>query len=306
MILSIVICTYNRAELLRFCLQSLCEQNSNMQDVEILVINNNSSDNTLEVTDEFKNKLEDFRVVTETNQGLSHARNRGYLEAKGDWVCYLDDDAKAHVDMVTESLNVIKLNAYSCFGGVYLPWYKYGQPKWFKDKYGSNKKPYDKPTVLLGDSHLSGGIFFVKRNLLNELNGFLTSLGMTGKKVAYGEETELQLRIREKGLETVYIPAIKIDHLVPEYKLHVDWFLRGAEALGRDQVKMGMVKASSWSYFKQACIMMGLTAIDAIRHGFKLFKSDYYIENWKIDALRKYHKRKGVLGEIIKQTFKSK
>ena len=296
--LSIAICTYNRSELLRYCLQSLCEQDTDMSEVEVLVINNNSSDDTIEVASEFKDKLNNLKIVTETKQGLSHARNRGYVESSAEWVCYLDDDGKAHTNMVTESFKAIDHSNYSCFGGVYLPWYKYGQPKWFKDKYGSNKKPFDKDTVLTGDSHLSGGIFFVKRELLEELGGFSTDLGMTGNKVAYGEETELQLRIRNKGLDTVYVPSIKIDHLVPKYKLNVEWFLNGAEALGRDQVKMGMINKNFLSYFGQAIIMVGLTTVDAFRHSFKLLSPNYYLENWKIDVMRKAYKRKGVLKEI--------
>lgn len=269
-----------------------------MEDVEILVINNNSSDNTIEVAAEFIDKLERLKIITETKQGLSHARNRGYIESEADWICYLDDDGKAHSNMISESLKAIGKGIYNCFGGVYLPWYKFGQPNWFKDKYGSNKKPFEVATVLKGDSHLSGGIFFVKRKLLIELGGFSTNLGMTGNKVAYGEETELQLRIREKDMETVYIPQIKIDHLVPEYKLNVEWFLNGAEALGRDQVKMGMIKKNFWSFITQFIIMIGLTTVDAMRYSWKLLSPTYYKENWKIDVLRKAYKRKGVLKEI--------
>jgi len=269
-----------------------------MNQVEVLVINNNSTDNTNEVAAEFSSKIERLRIVTEINQGLSHARNRGYLEAKAEWVCYLDDDAKAHADLVRESLKAIDENSYSCFGGVYLPWYKFGQPKWFKDIYGSNKKPFTSATVLKGDSHLSGGVFYAKRELLKEINGFSTELGMSGNKVAYGEETDVQLRIRAKGFKTVYIPQIKIDHLVPEYKLNVDWFLKSAEALGRDQVKMGMIKSNPFSYLTQALIMVCLTAVDVIRHTWKLLTPNYYLENWKIDVLRKAYKRKGVLKEI--------
>jgi len=297
--LSIAICTFNRADLLRHCLQSLVDQEDAGEEFEVLVIDNNSRDNTLDVTNEFLKKLKNLRIVHERNQGLSHARNRAIEEAAGEWVCYLDDDAKAHPTLLVESMKVINGKSYSCFGGVYLPWYKYGQPKWFKDAYASNKKPYNQPTALKGEQHLSGGIFYVKRELLIQLNGFSTDLGMSGKKVAYGEETELQLRIRNMGLDTVYIPDIKIDHLVPQYKLDVSWFLNGAKALGRDQVKMGMIKKNPISFIYELIIMVGLTTKDALWHSLKLLKPDYYLENWKIDVLRKGYKRLGMLKEII-------
>lgn len=93
--ISVVVCTFNRADILPLALQSLCEQTPHHDQTEIIVVDNNSPDNTRQVVDEFIEKYPNIRYCFEPIQGLSHARNRGWREARGEYVGYLDDDAKA-------------------------------------------------------------------------------------------------------------------------------------------------------------------------------------------------------------------
>jgi glycosyltransferase involved in cell wall biosynthesis len=89
MILSVVICTYNRAELLERALNSLLNSPREASESwELLVIDNNSTDMTKEVVSSYE-----ARYILEPNQGIAYARNRGYMEAKGTYVAYIDDDA---------------------------------------------------------------------------------------------------------------------------------------------------------------------------------------------------------------------
>ncbi|HCY45603.1 MAG TPA: capsular biosynthesis protein CpsI, partial [Flavobacteriales bacterium] len=75
------------------CLDSILKRKEQYADVEVLVVNNNSSDATLQVCEKYKDHIHNFHSVTETTQGLSFARNRAFKEAKSEWVYYLDDDA---------------------------------------------------------------------------------------------------------------------------------------------------------------------------------------------------------------------
>jgi len=137
--LTILICTYNRVAILEECLASFVNQTINNQQFEVIVINNNSTDTTQIVAEKYANNYTNFSVVKELNQGLSHARNRGYQEAASDWVAYVDDDAKAHPNFVEQALWTINNHEFDAFGGIYLPWYKYGKPKWLPKNFGSNK-----------------------------------------------------------------------------------------------------------------------------------------------------------------------
>ncbi len=106
--ISIVICTYNRADLLKDCLASLTEQNASTDQFEVLTINNNSTDHTVRVGTEFSASYAHYRLITEEEQGLSRARNRGYKEAEADWLLYLDDDAIFPENLVERALWLIE------------------------------------------------------------------------------------------------------------------------------------------------------------------------------------------------------
>ena len=98
--ISVIVCTYNRAYLLKNCLRSLVDQLVETSTFEVIIVNNNATDDTEEVAKSFTEKYPNFRYIIEPNQGLSNARNRGYKEAKGEYVAYIDDDARAYTDWV--------------------------------------------------------------------------------------------------------------------------------------------------------------------------------------------------------------
>ncbi|WP_346693280.1 glycosyltransferase family 2 protein [Coprobacter fastidiosus] len=86
---SIIIPTYNHAHLIERCLNSVISQT--YHNWEAIVINNFSEDNTIEVVEQFKDSR--IRLVNYANNGIIAAsRNRGILEAKGEWICFLDSD----------------------------------------------------------------------------------------------------------------------------------------------------------------------------------------------------------------------
>ena len=87
-ILSIIIPCFNSSEFIRTTLDSLLMQD--ISDCEIIAINDGSTDNTLEILSEYKNK--GVRVLTHSNQVVSYSRNRGIEEAKGEYVYFIDSD----------------------------------------------------------------------------------------------------------------------------------------------------------------------------------------------------------------------
>lgn len=90
--ISVIIPTYNRAEMLKGALFSLMKQ-ARIPD-EVVVVNNNSSDNTPEVVADFKDKL-NIKYLIEPTQGTSTARNTGIKNASGEIIVFLDDDCVA-------------------------------------------------------------------------------------------------------------------------------------------------------------------------------------------------------------------
>ena len=93
--ISVIICTYNRDKYIYRVLESLAQGNCDREAYEIVVIDNNCTDHTQDELQRFAHDFPDvcLRCFTETRQGLSHARNRGIEEARGELLVYVDDDA---------------------------------------------------------------------------------------------------------------------------------------------------------------------------------------------------------------------
>ncbi len=130
--LSVIVCTYNRADLLLGALESLVRQTVAPSVYEILVVDNNSSDGTQEVVRDFEARHANCRCCLELMQGIAFARNRGYKEARADWIVYFDSDELAPVDFLERILYVIETYPFDCFGGVFCRFTNTGNQNGFR------------------------------------------------------------------------------------------------------------------------------------------------------------------------------
>lgn len=234
--LSIIICTYNRANFLSSCLKSLTKQTILVENFEVVVIDNNSTDNTHAVASSFADSFPFFKYYFEKQQGLSYARNAGVEIAAGEWVAYLDDDAVAHDDWVEVLLETIHKGDFDVFGGVYTAWHVLRErPKWFSPDWETNAS-VARTYSTLSTGYPSGGNCAYKKELINLYGEFPNNLGMRGKKIGYGEETSLIDKIRSNGGIIGFVPCMLIDHCVLEYKYSLKWRLVRAFCHGRDSI----------------------------------------------------------------------
>lgn len=87
---SVIIPVYNAEKTLKRCLDSLLGQKR--QDVEIILINDGSSDRSGEIIDEYRNRFENIKLITQKNSGVSIARNQGLEIAEGTYITFVDSD----------------------------------------------------------------------------------------------------------------------------------------------------------------------------------------------------------------------
>ena len=87
---SIVMPVYNIRQYLDCCLESMVEQTR--EDCEVICVNDGSTDGSRERLEEWKVRMPQLRVIDQTNQGVSAARNTGLREARGEYVLYVDSD----------------------------------------------------------------------------------------------------------------------------------------------------------------------------------------------------------------------
>ena len=228
--ISAVICTYNRASNLRDCLMSLAVQTLDPILFEVIIVNNNSTDNTLDIANKFISEFSNFRLVNEEKQGLSNARNRGITESEGDYIAYLDDDAKASPFWLEKALNIFlgMIPEPLAIGGVILPFYEYDKPKWFKDSYESRTWGSKTRYLNKGES-FSGSNMIFKKKSLEQYKGFSTKYGITGENLMLGDETSLFLHMYEvENRDGIffYSPSLVVYHLVPGYKTRPQYFMK--------------------------------------------------------------------------------
>ncbi|MBM4027072.1 MAG: glycosyltransferase family 2 protein, partial [Planctomycetes bacterium] len=208
--ISIAICTYNNAKKLAVALESLrdltCPPGVSY---EILVIDNNSRDETRDVVRQWQGAWGPrLRYVFEERQGLSHARNRAWREAAGDIVSYLDDDVKVDSGWLTAVAAAFAEHAAAVVGGRSYLIYPSQRPAWLPEKYEILLSRLDHGAQVLVDTdrELFGVNFSVRKDWLDRVGGFDASLGRHRRSLSSGEERDLLQRIRARGGIAVYEP----------------------------------------------------------------------------------------------------
>lgn len=233
-LLSLVVCTYNRCGSLYLSLESIMKQT--IQDFELIVVDNNCTDDTKAVTYELL-KGRRFIYLVEEKQGLSNARNCGWQNAKGDFIAYVDDDAKLPEDFCEKLKNVI-LNIKptpSVIGGPIYPLYETKPPKWFVDEFeirtwGDESKYLDGDIAKLG---FSGSNMCIKKKILQEFGGFSTAFGMVGKKMGLGEEPHFFNRIYKKYPFFWYQKDLNVNHWTPIRNMSVKYRIKRSFIAGK-------------------------------------------------------------------------
>lgn len=230
--LSIVVATYNRANDLVRTLESLVCQTWPAEEWECVAVDNNSKDNTRELFEEFRaaHPNLNLKIVGESNQGLSWARNRGIAESCGEIIAIIDDDETVNPDFVRGYIELFEAHPEaSAAGGRVIPYYVDGRPRWMS-RYTERPiagtldlGPAVKPFVK---GYPAGGNMAMRRKCVEELGAFATNLGRTGSNPLGGEEKEIMYRFAAAGKEIYYTPTPAIYHYIPSSKLTDEYFVR--------------------------------------------------------------------------------
>lgn len=265
-LITVVICTYNRAYILGECLQSLQQQTVPTCFFNVIVADNNSTDNTQALLKNFTHGWPQLKIIVENKQGAGSARNAALKEVTTDWVACLDSDGKAHPNWLAEIFETIKKDDFDAFGGPFYAWHFWGPaPSWFPEDFGTYEaaQPYG---PLIKGSYIPGGNCAFRLNVAQAVGCFPVDIGMTGKKCAYGEETLMFNRMEKAGFRLGYVPAMKIDHCVLPYKYSFSWQIKSAFARGRalEQVEPQQHRHAALKIFYVYLKMCWLIAKDTI------------------------------------------
>ncbi len=240
--LSVVIATYNRSATLIATLEALLAQTLPAGMWEVVVVDNNSTDDTGEAAEGFAAAHPQFniKVVTETAQGVSHARNRGIEESTGDYIVIIDDDEEAVPRFLEEYYHLFEsVPEVMAAGGRIIPKYESEPPPWLSPRterpiagtvdFGEKIKPIPQGKFFGGGNHGVRRVMFERYGMYN------TELGRTGKDLLAGEEKELYARFRATGAPMYYLPEAIIYHNIEPERLTPEYFKRLCLRIGRSE-----------------------------------------------------------------------
>lgn len=239
--ISVIIPTRNRMDLLALAIHSLLSQTLGKEQFEVLIIDNGSTDNTSEVVSRFANKFPNFQYIHASEPGLHVGRHRGMLSAKGDVLVFADDDIEA-LPTWLESIDLaFKDQKVAMVGGNNFPLFVHPPPNWLK-------KLWEQP--MLGGGHslsalsildLTGSSrkfspylvwgcnFSIRKSVLLDAGGFHPD-GMPQELIRFrGDgETHVSRHIVESGLKCVFHPGASVYHKVTPERMTFKYFrLRG-------------------------------------------------------------------------------
>lgn len=253
-ILSVIICTYNREECILAALDSLNVQIFDKSKYEVLLINNNSTDNTASLCEHYGADKPDFRYryFVEKTQGLSYARNRGIAESMGDIVIFMDDDAKAEPDYLQNMSNFFeKYPDAMASGGRIYPDFETKRPRWmshFLVSLTSSIDRGDQVQLFKNRSFPIGANMAFRRSVFTDYGVFNVDLGRIGKNLLGAEEKDIFYRLMKDGKKVYYVPDAIVHHYVPDARLTFSFFKRQAVGIGSSE----RLRAKSFSTFEYA------------------------------------------------------
>jgi len=284
---TIAICTYNRVDFVEKCLDSLFDNKAAEKPIEIIVVDNNSTDSTKELVMNYHQKYGNVHYALEKNIGLSYARNKAIEMAKADNIAYLDDDVKVSETYVDRLLWIIDNYEFDCFGGMYYPWYLNEKPKWIPDSYGMKEKFTDSISILEKD-YVTGLNMVYTKEILEKIGGFPVDLGMIGNEIGYGEEDYVQNEIRKLGGTIIFDPDLYVYHAVLEFKQSLKWQLKSIYINSKTNF---IIHRNDEQFLVQVFLLFKSTGGAVIKRTpiglYKLlFSKRYFFQNFAIDLFK--------------------
>lgn len=235
---SIVICTYNRCELILAALRRLLAQDTGGLSIEIIAVDNNSTDGTARALKTFVDAAPNVRHVLEPRQGISHARNLGIKLARAPIIAFTDDDVLVPADWALRIAAAFDGNkGIDCVGGKVLPAWPMKPPAWLTRDHWSPLAILDygdAPCVLdeRDPRCLIGANIAVRRHVFDQLGGFSPEVQRVRNGIGSIEDHEFLIRFWNMGGRALYLPDLVVTAPVDACRMDKPYHRRWHEGHG--------------------------------------------------------------------------
>jgi glycosyltransferase involved in cell wall biosynthesis len=309
--ITVLIPTYNRAKVLGETLEALTRIDRDGIDCGIVVIDNNSSDNTHEIAAEYAAKLP-LSYLKEVRPGKNCALNKALRECElKDIVVFTDDDVTPTKHWLQEIVSSVrKWPDIAVFGGkVEVVWPDNKQPEWAtpewimafgfpRHHYAEGEAFYKAPDCPFGPN------YWVRKTVFQKVPFFDETLGPKPKNRIQGDETAFVMNLREYGFEILYYPGAEVYHRILREGCTIPWLRRRAYTHGRGHVRLhGLhrrnIYAKSKVFWCTVLVADELYAMVRLLGGFILIDSKRNCEA-TVSAMMRF----GEIHETVNQVFK--
>ncbi|MCL2923555.1 MAG: hormogonium polysaccharide biosynthesis glycosyltransferase HpsE [Trichodesmium sp. MAG_R04] len=254
--IAVAIPTYNGADKIPKVFEKL-QQQTGLENItwEIIVIDNNSSDETPKVVKEYQDNnflCVELKYHFESQQGASSARQRAVKEVKGELIAFLDDDNFPEKNWLAEAVIFAKKHPQAgAYSGKIIGKYETSPPENFKaiSQHLAIRNHGEKELLFQPDNLQlppSAGLVVRKEVWLKNVPNNLKLTGPFGKRRCSGDDYEVLLYLHNAGWEIWYNPKMKIEHYIPTSRLEKEYLLALAMGNGLATCQLRMIKAKFW------------------------------------------------------------
>lgn len=248
---SVILCTYNRRNLVLATLACLRRQTLSRRDFEVIIVDNGSQDGTLNAVNSFvqmdapagKSEAERWRVqcLSEPRSGLAHARNTGLLAASGQIAVFVDDDTLIDPHMLEQLWQTYQETGADGVGMRVTIHWDSKPPHWMindlLETLGQFSPDTRRVQLASGDIFASCA-FSVKIAALRSINYFSPLLGKRATLPASTEVADLCLRLHQAGCTIWYEPQALVLHRVTSARLQRAFFVGRSYWQGRSEIML--------------------------------------------------------------------
>lgn len=260
--LTILITTYNASYFIEETLRRL-KMMQKVPDLpwEVLIVDNNSTDDTVSKARNFWDGNAILRIINEPKQGAGFATFRGITEANYSYIGFVDQDNWVRQDWMINSVAHIEASediALVCAKG--SPVFETVEPAWFK-RYQQNFAVGPQSRTN-GNAENINAFFYnassiSRKAAIDELiqKGFTPLMkSRAGNQILAGGDTEIQMMLRLFGWEIHYQDNICFDHYMPAKRLSLEYFRNMRQGMGASSVYLGIYRNVLKSHFSGALL----------------------------------------------------
>ncbi len=250
--LTVVICTYNGEKRFPEVLEALKVQiNTEEFTWEILVVDNNSTDNTPHILETYQTQwdaIAPLRSCLELNQGAAYARKRAVKEVRSPLIGFLDDDNIPAPDWVSAAYKFAQEHPQAGAIGSYIQGeFEIKPPPNFKRlmPFLAITQRGSKPLLYRRDKNLlppSAGLIVRTQAWQQSVPEHCILSGRTPGSMLTGEDLEALSYIQLKNWEIWYNPAMKITHKIPRQRLEMEYLIPFFRGIGLSRYVTRMVR----------------------------------------------------------------